>query len=1086
MLVQEMQAPLYEVLVANRLALQNEQVAAATTPTVRIDTASSFRYIRCTLSSRLCKLQSARTSHADSHNNTSHCLYPFPPQALHTVGDEPTLDRLTTSMASVESLQVLVQSTQHLLGDAYSAASSTLMGDVRAAAGGGLPDQMADVCKIVEDCAALLVGKTRHSSAAEVDVLSLLRVPEFSFLVQGDAVGLMTVLLELAEAAMALSAKGKVTLIAELGELTEPSPKHTSAVLFRVLSNATKATPDIIELMFKHLDLGGSTSSTSSIGTSSSNGNIGSSNVNSSSNSSSTSSKSVATESSLADAADRVAEWGGKIGATTGANGQGEFWLTVPIVSRNHHEGSPPPLHAMSTTTWPPKGTVLHLPVRRSSSMGVIGTTIPNSLAEETHEEEEVVSPTISSMIQSLPLADRAMVLPTSLTRLARSDSVQTVVPEDEENTPSLGEPTRGRSTWMSLVPSMDAGKLSDVPSVVTPTMSEDGKAVVPPDLATNENTPQPSPAHSRANSTSNSAGTTFSLPPPPAAMPTFSLGSGAGAGIPLPPPPAATATRSVSVGAAEMKARDNVLNGVPLPVPVFKLKQESSTPTESISVPWSKTSDGANMVAPSSSSAVAPNTGLFVPSKPAPTIGFLSLDQAKFTHHATKPPSTSKVALPFSPVEADASTPPLPQYDAPPPKTSPDVSTDHCGGGGHGRETGKMSFAELNHGRANVRHALNAANDLGLDLESIAGGRGSFSPSNSSIACRIVAPIPDDVVKQIQRHRLDRRRALVVCPRPGYNEIVCEYLQRWSIMHDSGPTFRAGAAKIRQTNEVLKAQSKRPQQVNFVVADIDESLEDPNRRVPDAMLSRNIRFIFLYSDRTQITGDGLAPWFAIAKSYTLLKKPFRREDFWAALLGKQRSEQTSGTTMTLPKTPLSPQRLSKSKGMDAGGTAAAGSAGEAPQPRILLVEDDRINVAVAKRYMSWAGYEEVAVANNGVECLNLIRATLMPTPGNARVLPKFAIILMDCQMPVMDGFEATQRVREIEREQMPGEQVPIIAMTGFSAEGERAKCIDAGMTDHMSKPFDKEKLKQILDKYLLKSALPAPAAPTAPAGNGS
>ena len=147
---------------------------------------------------------------------------------------------------------------------------------------------------------------------------------------------------------------------------------------------------------------------------------------------------------------------------------------------------------------------------------------------------------------------------------------------------------------------------------------------------------------------------------------------------------------------------------------------------------------------------------------------------------------------------------------------------------------------------------------------------------------------------------------------------------------------------------------------------------------------------------------------------------------------------------------------------------------------------DDRINVAVAKRYMSWAGYENVAVANNGVECLNLVRPTLMPTPGNAQVLPKFDIILMDCQMPVMDGFEATQRVREIEAEQTPGEQIPIVAMTGFSTEGERAKCLDAGMTDHMSKPFDKEMLKQMLDKYLKAPPTAATAATAAAAADAN
>jgi hypothetical protein len=143
------------------------------------------------------------------------------------------------------------------------------------------------------------------------------------------------------------------------------------------------------------------------------------------------------------------------------------------------------------------------------------------------------------------------------------------------------------------------------------------------------------------------------------------------------------------------------------------------------------------------------------------------------------------------------------------------------------------MSYEELNHGRANAQHAINAANDLGIDMESInEGSHAAFGPSNATITRRILPPLPEVVTKAIQRHRLHRQRALVVCPRPGYTEIVCEYLDRWTVTVDSGPTFRAGAAKIRQTNEVFKAQHKKPPNVNIVVADIDGSLEDSNRRV--------------------------------------------------------------------------------------------------------------------------------------------------------------------------------------------------------------------------------------------------------------
>jgi CheY-like chemotaxis protein len=75
-----------------------------------------------------------------------------------------------------------------------------------------------------------------------------------------------------------------------------------------------------------------------------------------------------------------------------------------------------------------------------------------------------------------------------------------------------------------------------------------------------------------------------------------------------------------------------------------------------------------------------------------------------------------------------------------------------------------------------------------------------------------------------------------------------------------------------------------------------------------------------------------------------------------------------------------------------------------------------------------------------------------------------YDLILMDCQMPGMDGFAAT---REIRRHESGGERTPIIALAANALEEEREKCFEAGMDDHLAKPFRKSDLKSLLDKWL-------------------
>ncbi|MBC8205669.1 MAG: PAS domain S-box protein [Kiritimatiellales bacterium] len=116
----------------------------------------------------------------------------------------------------------------------------------------------------------------------------------------------------------------------------------------------------------------------------------------------------------------------------------------------------------------------------------------------------------------------------------------------------------------------------------------------------------------------------------------------------------------------------------------------------------------------------------------------------------------------------------------------------------------------------------------------------------------------------------------------------------------------------------------------------------------------------------------------------------------------------------------------------------------------ILLVEDNLVNQKVATALIQKMGCR-VTVANNGAEALEVL-------PGQ-----KFDLVFMDCQMPVMDGFEATRAIR-----QMVGElrDIPIVAITAHALKEDRQRCLDVGMDDYLSKPVHRDKLLAILQKY--------------------
>ena len=121
---------------------------------------------------------------------------------------------------------------------------------------------------------------------------------------------------------------------------------------------------------------------------------------------------------------------------------------------------------------------------------------------------------------------------------------------------------------------------------------------------------------------------------------------------------------------------------------------------------------------------------------------------------------------------------------------------------------------------------------------------------------------------------------------------------------------------------------------------------------------------------------------------------------------------------------------------------------------RVLLVEDNPINQEVAQGLLQDLGLT-VTLANNGNEA---IRA-LATAPAN---IPPFEAILMDCQMPVMDGYEATRQIRD-NAAGKKYQSIPIIAMTANAMTGDKEKCLQAGMNDYVSKPIDPDALEKAL-----------------------
>ena len=279
-----------------------------------------------------------------------------------------------------------------------------------------------------------------------------------------------------------------------------------------------------------------------------------------------------------------------------------------------------------------------------------------------------------------------------------------------------------------------------------------------------------------------------------------------------------------------------------------------------------------------------------------------------------------------------------------------------------------------------------------------------------------------DEREAEQERHALGKGffagwKALLALPWEGWRRSMAEQLSYWGVTCVEGDSPQAVLRELRSRSV--------PYDVLFLDAVWEDLRDLPELDVPPIVL------VTAPGDRGD--DEGSAPENRVER----LTKPLRGHLMWSVLerLGQARREGSSKE-----EAPPRARETSRREML--------------PEDfRILLVEDNKVNRAVAQGLLRKFGFQ-ADEAVNGREAVERLRAI------------GYDLVLMDCSMPIMDGFQATQVIREEEGSQR---HVPIVAMTAHAMSGDREKCLEAGMDDYLSKPVRPQELQEVLDRYVRK-----------------
>jgi signal transduction histidine kinase/CheY-like chemotaxis protein len=275
-----------------------------------------------------------------------------------------------------------------------------------------------------------------------------------------------------------------------------------------------------------------------------------------------------------------------------------------------------------------------------------------------------------------------------------------------------------------------------------------------------------------------------------------------------------------------------------------------------------------------------------------------------------------------------------------------------------------------------------------------------------------------------IPRYDLQGLRVLIVDDNATNREVLHHQLLPWGVRDDAVDSGPAALERLRAA-----ARDGAP----YDLAILDMMMPDMDgitvaRAVKLDSGITGTRMIMLTS--IGLRGDAQTAREAGVEGY--LTKPVRQGELFeciARVMGRTDATASPVTRHTLTET------------------------GRKRAARILLAEDNEINREVALSRLTKLGYS-ADVATDGAQAVAACKST------------DYDVVLMDCQMPAMDGYQASAEIRNLEQAQNK-KRVAIIALTANALEGDREKCLAAGMDDHLPKPFKKEQLQEVLERWL-------------------
>lgn len=274
--------------------------------------------------------------------------------------------------------------------------------------------------------------------------------------------------------------------------------------------------------------------------------------------------------------------------------------------------------------------------------------------------------------------------------------------------------------------------------------------------------------------------------------------------------------------------------------------------------------------------------------------------------------------------------------------------------------------------------------------------------------------------------------RLLLLSADPRLRLRLSMLLPNWGLRVSSVETTQEALDRLRTA-----ANQGKPWAYSIVLADLAGMRNTAvalHRNISRSTIYGNLRLVCLYGE------DPVAE--ELQNAVTLLSRQVPDEDLRAALTESR---------------PATPDSLQREAAATPSATMVVGREGKEPatlrSARVLLVEDNPVNLMVGQRLLGVLGIT-CDTASNGEAALMRMSAS------------RYDLVLMDCQMPVMDGYTATRRWRESEATAGDGRHLPIVAMTANAMAGDRQKCLDAGMDDYLPKPVTRSELERCLHHW--------------------